>query len=194
MTKTLDTRLGAKERSMLSGLIGRTFSKYRSDTFTFSNTVYGTLGIIVDNDVFELTNYMKVENDYFGYSEDVSRFKLKPAKLGELKSGVVDGVQVDHMINDTITDIKLVNDREVMTKAGELFFDYRYTRAIVFCFEGHELAFERGDDIFELIHIVKGYDALSKIGPADEFLSPMEGSEETAEREVLSLSAERQSV
>ena len=194
MTKTLDTRLGAKERGMLSELIGRTFSRYRSDTFTFSNTVYGTLGIIVEDDVFELTNYIQTESDYFGYSEEVSRFELKPVKLGDLKSGVVDGVQVDYMINDTITDIKLINDREVMTKAGELFFDYRYTRAIVFCFEGHELAFERGDDIFELIHIVTGYDALSKIGPADEFLSPMEGSEETAEREVLSLSAERQSV
>lgn len=193
MTKTLDTRLGTKEHNMLSGLIGKTFSKYRSDTFTFSNTVYGTLGIIVEDEVFELTNYTKVENDYFGYSEEVSRFELRPAKLGELKSGVVDGVQVDHMVNDTITDIKLVNDREMMTKAGKLFFDYQYTRAIVFCFKGHELAFERGDDIFELIHIVKGYDALSKIGPAEEFLSPMEGSEETAEREVLSLSAERQS-
>ena len=80
MTKTLDTRLGAKERGMLSELIGRTFSRYRSDTFTFSNTVYGTLGIIVEDDVFELTNYIQTESDYFGYSEEVSRFELKPVK------------------------------------------------------------------------------------------------------------------
>ena len=187
MEKTLDTRIGAEERAILSGLIGKTFDKYRSDTFTFSNTVYGTLGIIVEDTVLELTNYTQVEKDYFGYSEEVSRFELKSVKASELKSGVVDGVQVDHAVNDTITDVKLVDDREVMTKAGKPFFDYQYTRAVVFCFEGHELAFERGDDIFELIHIVKGYDALSKIGPADEFLSPIEGTEETAEREVISL-------
>ena len=187
MKKTLDTRLSAEERTSLSCLIGKSFDKYRSDTFTFSNTVYGTLGIIADNIVLELTNYTQVEEEYFGYSEEVSRFRLKRVNASDLKSGVVDGVQIDHVVNDIIVDVKLVNDREIMTKAGEPFFDYRYTRAIVFCFEGHELAFERGDDVFELIHVVSGYEALTKIGPADEFLDPKEGFEEVAEREVISL-------
>ena len=187
MEKTLDTRLGVEECAILKRLIGKLFDKYRSDTFTFSNAVYGTLGIIVEDCVLELTNYTRVVEDYFGYSEEVSRFELKRVNASDLKSGIVDSSQIDHMVNDTIVDIKLVNDREIMTKAGELFFDYKYTRAIVFCFEGYELAFERGDDIFELIHIVSGYEVLAKIGPEDEFLDPEEGFEEIAEREVISL-------
>lgn len=187
MKTTLDTRITPSEQAVLGSFVGKTLDNYRCDTFTFSSTVYGTLGIIVEDTAYELTNYTQVEDEYFGYTEEVSRFILNPIAFSDLHSAVVDGKQVDHMVNDVITNVIIVNDREVMTKDGTPFFDYRYTRAIIFCFEGHELAFERGDDIFELIHIVTGQDALSKIGPADEFLSPMDGSEEVAEREVISL-------
>lgn len=189
MNQTLDKRLGAEERSILSSLVGQSFERYRCDTFTFSNSVYGTLGFFVAGKAFELTNYAEVEPNYFGYSEEISRFRLKSVNAGELKSGVVGGEQVNHVVNDVILGIELVNDRELMLGNGEVLFDYWFTRAIIFKFKGHELAFERGDDIFELIHIVMGPDALQKIGPADEFESPMEGCTERFEREVVPLIA-----
>ncbi|MCR5583599.1 MAG: hypothetical protein K6F70_08375 [Eggerthellaceae bacterium] len=191
MSQVLDYRLDAEGARLLSSLVGQLLEAYRCDTFTFSNSVYGTLGLIAGGKAFELTNYTESEPGYFGYTEEVSRFKLRQVDAADLKSGVVDGEQIDHVVNDVIRGVELVNDRELMLRDGEVLFDYRFTRAIIFKFDGHELAFERGDDIFELIHIVMGPDALQKIGPVDEFESPMEGCVERFEREVIPVVPEK---
>ena len=189
MGDQLNTRMSASEERMLAGMIGRRFDEYRCDEFFVVKDTYGTLGFIVEGNAYELTNYLEVEEHYFGYREEVSRFKLASTRVENLKSGLKDCPQVRHPIGDKIQDILLVQETETMVKRSGAVHSHEYTRAIVFCFQGYQLGLERGVDFSEDMYIIQSAHALDELGPADQDLDDDDTDEydETVTREIVSL-------
>ncbi len=76
-----------------------------------------------------------------------------------------------------------------MVKRSRVLHTHEYTRAIIFCFHGYQLGFERSIYFSEDMYIIQSAHALDELGPADQDLDDEETSEydETATREVISL-------
>lgn len=190
MGDRLNTQLSENEEMLLASMIGRRFDEYRCDPFFVTKAVYGTLGLLIEGDAYELTNYLKVEDHYFGYREDVSRFALKHTREDELKSALADTVQIRHAVGDTIQDILLVQETETMFKRSGVTHRHDYTRAIIFCFQGYQLGFERGVDFSEDMCVIQGTNTLDELGPADQDLDDdTDEYDETVERRVVSLAS-----
>ena len=150
------------------------------------------MGLLIDGEAYELTNFLQVEDHYFGYREEVSRFTLKPVREHELKSALADAVQVRHVIGDMIRDVLLVQEAETMIRRSGVTHLHEYTRAIIFCFQGYQLGFERGVDFSEDICVIQGANTLDELGPADQDLDDDDTDEydETVERRVFSLASD----
>ena len=191
MGDRLNTQLSKNEETLLASMIGRRFEEYRCDPFFVTKAVYGALGLLVGGKAYELANFLQVEDHYFGYREEVSRFTLKPVREHELKSALADTVQMRHIIGDTIQDVLLVQETETMMKRSGVTHLHEYTRAIIFCFQGYQLGFKRGVDFSEDIYVAQGAYILDELGPADQDLDDDDTDEydETIERRVFSLAS-----
>lgn len=192
MGDRLNTQLSKSDEMLLASMVGKRFDEYRCDPFFVTKAVYGALGLLIDGEAYELTNFLQVEDHYFGYREEVSRFTLKPVREHELKSALADAVQVRHVIGDMIRDVLLVQEAETMIRRSGVTHLHEYTRAIIFCFQGYQLGFERGVDFSEDICVIQGANTLDELGPADQDLDDDDTDEydETVERRVFSLASD----
>ena len=191
MGDRLNTQLSKNEETLLASMIGKRFDGYRCDEFFIVREAYGTLGLFVEGQAYELTNYTQPEDHYFGYREDVSRFAIALARKEDLKSAFVNVEQVNHVIGDTVQDVLLIQETETMVKRSGVIHLHEYTRAIIFCFPEHQLAFERSIDFSEEMYIIQGANTLDELGPVDRDLDDDDTDEydETVERRVFSLAS-----
>ena len=155
MGDRLNTQLSKSDEMLLASMVGKRFDEYRCDPFFVTKAVYGALGLLIDGEAYELANFLQVEDHYFGYREEVSRFTLKSVREHELKSALADTVQVRHAIGDMIRDVLLVQEVETMIRRSGVTHLHEYTRAIIFCFQGYQLGFERGVDFSEDICVIR---------------------------------------
>lgn len=192
MGDRLNTQLSKSDEMLLASMVGKRFDEYRCDPFFVTKAVYGALGLLIDGEAYELANFLQVEDHYFGYREEVSRFTLKSVREHELKSALADTVQVRHAIGDMIRDVLLVQEVETMIRRSGVTHLHEYTRAIIFCFQGYQLGFERGVDFSEDICVIQGANTLDELGPADQDLDDDDTDEydETVERRVFSLASD----
>ena len=165
--KTSDMRF---DMGIIRGWLGKVFVKYKCDAFDFTNSVTQIVGLYVGEEVFALTNKQELV-DYFGTDEDIAISKLFKAEENQIKSAFKSVEMISTPIEEKITAIKIVNERQKLTKNGVVTHDVWLTRAVVIEAGGREISFEKDVVPFsEEITIRRGYDLVNKCADESEFL------------------------
>lgn len=183
--KKMDMRFNI---DLIKTFIGRCFKKYKCDAFQFTNSVTGTVGIYIDDLVYEFRNEQE-SVDYFGVTDDYAVFKLKNSTDKNIKSFFANTEQINIPVNERISKITMVNENQKLYKNGIQIYDVWLTRGIIFHLKEREICFEKDTVPFsEEIVIHKGYNLLSEIDGTKEFLEGWEdGLIPECTRELLTI-------
>ena len=100
-----------EQHSFLKDMIGKNFNKISCNKFVYSNSVYGIIGLYIDDKIYRLTNFVEVL-DYYGKMEDIAVFKLSESHEAEIVSAVKDEPMNDILLNRVIKEIKLVDENQ----------------------------------------------------------------------------------
>jgi hypothetical protein len=187
--KKLDFRFNENQMQTLKKLIGKRFEKYRCDPFEFGSSVYLTLGIYVDDMVFELRNEQQT-GDYFGVTSDFAVFNLNKTLDGKIESGLEDVKQIDTPINEIIKTIRVVNENQRLYENDIHTYDVWLTRGIIFYFNEIELSFEKDFVSFsEEINIRRGVELLNTFCGTEHFQEGWEdGILPECSRDIITIS------
>lgn len=167
----IDYRFSSSAMSEIEKMVGKEMIKYKCDPFLYSTSVYGIVGILVDNSSYAFTNLTEVQ-DYFGEKEDVAVFKMKHQPYNEIKSLIQNQEMVETPINSNISEIDVINEHQRLFNQGKQTYDVWLTRGIIFKFaDSLELSFEKEIWFSEDIAIEKGYNLFQKFSPTEEFAS-----------------------
>ncbi|MCR5175699.1 MAG: hypothetical protein K6C05_02495 [Anaerovibrio sp.] len=173
--KEIDVRFSAEEMGMFKSMTGKTMQKYKCDPFDFSTSVYGIVGILVDNKGYSFTNLIEVA-DYFGQEEDVAMFKFQSAEYDKICSMIENQTLEESPIKSTISQIRIVNEHQELYKKDIKIYDVWLTRGIIFKLgDGREVSFEKEIWFSETINVNKGHDLIKKFSPVSEFMESWSG-------------------
>lgn len=159
--KRIDKRLTNDMLGLLVDMIGKRFDGYQCDEFHFRPAVHQAVYFKVDGKQYAAENAI-CTLDYFGSNEEVGVLSVKEWN-DECESRVMDGIQVCTPIGQIIEDIKVVNDAYQMIANGDATYEILFTKAIVFCFDGRQVVFEKDIWLSEDIFIYRGAHAVEKI-------------------------------
>lgn len=184
--KTIDMRF---DYNVFKQMIGKTFNKYRSDEFVFNNSVTGTVGIFVDENVYEFSNEQKTV-DYFGQQDDYAVFEISTSSENKIKSFFDNTKQIDTPVNQIIKKITVINENQQLFKNGLQTYNVWLTRGIIFDLGDREIAFRKDPCPFsEEIEIYRGYDLINKFPKNTDFLEGW-GNDETPKTENQTITIE----
>ncbi len=183
-----DTWFSDSEKTLLAGLVGKRFEKYRVDESVSgaAESSFGVVGLFIDGRVFALTAEQEV-HDFFGAQEDIAAVSFAETDEGGIGPHLVGVKQVDRPVDRTIEDVLLYEDRQIMREGGEEVFEYRYIGAIVFKLPHTEVVFEPDGWIMESFGVLRGPGASRSIRPADADIDDGECGRIRTERQVLSM-------
>jgi hypothetical protein len=181
--KIIDMRF---DSNLIQSWIGKSFVKYKCDTFEFTNSVTQIVGLYIGDEVYALTNVQETV-DYFGTTDDMAVAKLSVTEDSMIKSAFKNVEMVSTPVGEEITSVKMVNEQQTMAINGEPAYEVWLTRAIIFEVGGREISFEKDTVPFsEEITIQRGYDLIDKISDNDDFLQEWdEGYSPAYKREVV---------
>lgn len=166
---SIDYCFGKAEYSLLKEMIGKTLKGYKCDPFVYSSSVYGLVGLFVDDKVFACTNFIEVA-DYFGGEEDVARFRVSETCEENVHSQIQNQSMIYHPVNSTIHDIVVVEEEQKLFSRDELSYDVFVTRGLIFELDDStELSLEKDVWFSETITVSKGYDRTASFASTDAF-------------------------
>lgn len=159
---------------LLCNALGKSLVCYKSDPFMYSTSVYGIVGIKIEDIWLTLTNFVEVM-DYFGDDEDVAVLKLLQSDEEYVHSYTGENM-ITTPINAKITGIDIINENQQLYKNGEQTYDVWITRGIIFKLEDNrEVLFEKDVWLSEDIIIEKGEKLITKLAPLENFSDNWEG-------------------
>ena len=163
MTKIQDFRLN---ESLFLSLIGKSFKKYRCDSFEYTNSVTGVVGIYIGDKTFELRNEQK-SIQYFDSVDDIAVWSIKEAN--DIRSFFEDTDQIDTPVDEIVNKITLVNEHQKV-KIYDDIYEMWITRAILFHLETKDIYFEKDNTAFsEEIEIKRGHDLANEFPKKNDF-------------------------
>ena len=157
-------------------MIGKQFNRFKCDPFLYSPTVYGIVGIYVDDEPFKITSLFESEMRFFN-PDDVAVFRIKHADETEIKTFMDGGTLIETPVLNKIVSIDIVIDHQSLEHGGET-QTLDYTVGLIFHLENTvEISFEIKTWFSEMITIQKGYKLIEKFTAVDDFLEEWEGCE-----------------
>ena len=186
-----DTRFNADEKSVLASLIGKTLEKYRHDEVLdpeHGEDAWGIIGLYADGDAYALTNVRELYN-VLGDEDDTPVVHLAKVSSDEIRSHLVGVQQKDWVVGETIKDILLYEDTQIMQEDCADAYKYAFTSAIVFQFERSQLVFEPEGWIMEIFLIHKGQHAEEEIQAAIDGIPEGDRDRVRVERKITSLTS-----
>lgn len=176
--KSINIAFSKETYKIFDKMIGKNFNKFSCNRFIYSNSVYGIVGIYIDDDIYKITNFIDVV-DYYGKMEDVAVFKFEVANKNEIVSPIQDEEMIDTPIKRIIKKIEVVNENQIQYKKGEILYNNWVTRGVIFYFDdGTELSFEKDIWFSEDIGIERGKHLIDKFSSTDEFSEAWEPEDE----------------
>ena len=173
--KEIDVRFSASDMDMIKSMIGKRMGAYKCDPFEFSTSVYGIVGIRIEDDAYAFTNLVEVM-DYFGTDEDVAIFRMRRIPYETIHSMVQGMEMIETPIDSVISEISVVNEHQCLFKEGVQIYDVWVTRGIIFKFvDGREVSFEKNIWFSEEISVERGYELLQRFSREDEFADGWSG-------------------
>lgn len=176
--KTIDVGFDQNVMIQLQSLIGKQFVCYKSDSFVFSPSVYGIVGIFLEDSAFKITNLVEAQ-DYYGKDEDVAIFRFEKAEPNSIHSFSDECDWVETPVNEKITAIRVVSETQQLFHNQTQTYEVHTPRGMVFQLEsGREISFEKAVWFSEMITIRRGYNLIAEFAPEQEFIDGWEDSEE----------------
>lgn len=167
--KRIDMSFTTEDINNIKQMIDKKFKKFKSDPFIYSPSVYGIVGLYIDDDVYAVTNAIETM-DYYGDIEDVAIFRIKTLKQDNIKSLIQNQTMIETPVNGNIKEIIIVNENQKLFKNDVQTYDVWLTRGIIIKLEdGLEISFEKNIWFSEDITIQKGYDLIKTFSPEKEF-------------------------
>lgn len=158
------------DTTLIKSFLGKHFTKYKHAEFMYTNSVTGIVGFEIDDDVYELTNEYEAM-DFLTLDNEATVFRISKTKWDNVESMVT-------TINEKIQKIILVNDHTTLKIEQNVAYDMWDTKAIIFCFNNHELCFAKQDCWFsQEIEIYKGHDLLKKTSDRKDILEDFKANE-----------------
>ncbi len=174
--KNIDVRFSSAEMAEIQDMVGKRMIKYKCDPFEFSTSVYGIVGICLENASYAFTNTTEVA-DYFGDNEDVAMFKMKRMPFDLITSLIQGQKMIETPVESVISETLVVNEHQKLFEDEVQIYDVQLTRGIIFRFDdGHELSFEKNIWFSEDISVEKGYNLIERFTPPDEFVEGWSGN------------------
>ncbi|MBR4749728.1 MAG: hypothetical protein IK083_09205 [Abditibacteriota bacterium] len=186
--KAIDIRFSAKEMGLIKRMIGKKMVVYKHDPLEFSTSVYGLVGLLIEDESFAFTNFVE-KMDYYGENEDVAVFRIKAIPFDEIKSKIQSQQMIEMPVNDIIAEIDVVNEHQKLYRYSVQTYDVMLTRGIIFRMkDGNELSFEKNIWFSENISVEKGYDLIKRFSPTDEFSEGWSGEYKgVCSREIIKI-------
>lgn len=185
----VDISFSGAATELLKGIIGKTFDFYSCDPFEFSPSVFGIVGIKVEDKFYKLTCNLE-KTIRFWNDDEVAQLRFEECGDQRTESRMDGGTMIDMPVRDTIVGIDVINDLEAVTFEGEE-RTFQSTKGIIFRLSsGNEISFEVDTWFSEMITIQRGYNLIDKFTPVDDFLEEWEdckGYTATVERTIVSL-------
>lgn len=167
--KQIDVRFTASDMEAIQDMIGKKMLKYKCDPFEFSTSVYGIVGISLEDASYAFTNFTEVM-DYYGEQEDVALFKMERIPFSDIRSFVQGQTMVETPVESVISEVIVVNERQQLFENDEQTYEVLLTRGIIFIFtDGHELSFEKNIWFSEDISVERGYNLIDRFTHTTEF-------------------------
>ena len=186
----IDVRFSVSDIDLIRSMLSKKMLKYKCDPFLYSPSVYGIIGVAIEDASFAFTNNTEVM-DYFGEQEDVAVFRVAPKPYDEIHSRIQDQDMIETVVDSTVSQITVVNEVQRLFEKNSLTYEVYVTRGIIFRFEdGHELSFEKNIWFSEDITIKKGYDLIQQFSPVSEFTDGWSGDfHGECSRELVTISS-----
>lgn len=184
--KTVDFRIGDDSVAVLRNMVGKKFNSYTHDEFVFAPHVYGAIMVTVGGVGYQINCDFEA-CDYFGDATDAGRFYVFPSSTGSFKSQVFDVGAVTVPVGETISDVIVVNEEEVMNKPNREPFTFRYTKAIAFIYGCRGFAVEMSDAVMVTLNLITSTNVLHELAPVGDDIDEDERDVFTATREYVSL-------
>ena len=173
--KIIDVRFSSDEMTEIQNMVGKRLVKYKCDPFEFSTSVYGIVGICLEDASYAFTNATEVA-DYFGDREDVAIFKMQRMPFDKITSLIQGQKMIETPVESIISEILVVNEHQKLFEKDEQIYDVQLTRGVIFKFvDGHELSLEKNIWFSEDISVEKGYDLIERFTPTEEFAEGWSG-------------------
>lgn len=117
MTKIQDFRLS---ESHFKPFIGKCFRKYRCDSFDYTNSVTGVVGIYINDKTFELRNEQE-SIQYFDSIDDIALWSIKEVNDNDIHSFFEDTDQIDTPVDEIVKKITLVNEHQKVKISDDIY-------------------------------------------------------------------------
>ncbi len=170
--------ISENEKSLLKGLIGKKLKYIKSEEKDSWNRIFGNLSIVTDNSEIEIRNQL-TETEYFGDTEDVSKFKISEISNENPFTLMVESPVTETKVEEQITDIILIQD-EISVKDSENQSVYEITMddAIVIKTKNSTYAVSREWSLEEELIFLKTADYKKSIYSVDEIVSEWSDEDE----------------
>lgn len=120
-----------EEKALLKRLIGKKISCIKSEEKDSWNRIFGNLEVIADDYEVEIRNEL-TETEYFGDTEDVSKFKIRKITSDAPFALMVEAPVYETKIDDFVTDVIIVQDEiTVKDSEGKPIYEITMDEAIV---------------------------------------------------------------
>lgn len=165
----IDVRFSESKMKIIKNMIGKRLIKYMHDPFEFSTSVYGIVGLCLEEENVVITNLTEVR-DYYGTEEDVAVLKIEQTDESEIHSFIEGESMIETPVNSLVEQIIIVNENQSLFKDGVQIYDVNLTRGIIFVMEdGLQISFEKNIWFSEDITIQRGYNLIDTYSPESEF-------------------------
>lgn len=148
--------LNENEVEILRNCIGNKLIKYRVHQADDVSLTMQHLQIFINNKIYDISNELEPQK-YWGDIEDVSSLHIKeidkPLELHFPEQYSI----VDTLIDDTITNVYLVNERQIQYTNDVATYEMNYTKGIIFKTSKKDVAFLKEEwDLDEQFDIYVG--------------------------------------
>lgn len=156
----MNKQFNKKELDLLKLIVNTNINKIVHDEFIYTNTSFGHVNIISNNNIYELK--CSIDNFYyFGDPEDVAVLSFNEVNEKDVKSELSDHKQTETKINDTLLNVDVINESQYV-KIGNKEYLYEYTKGIILYFNNIEYGFKMSSWFSEIIEIHKGCNLIDK--------------------------------
>ena len=151
---TIDKRLNPDETAILRKMIGRKIVSIMHDAFL--NKIFSSHGVVgIETDEKMIYLYSTIEPlDYYGTGEDVAVWEL----TDERRCIVGEKNFLSTPVDETVKEIRIVQENQRMYENGQQTYDVWVTRGIIFDFGDYQFSLEKSIWFSEIIHMAKGSD------------------------------------
>ncbi|MBQ0167114.1 MAG: hypothetical protein KBT02_08410 [Treponema sp.] len=120
-----------EEKALLKRLVGKKINCIKSEERDSWNRIFGNLEVIADDYEVEIRNEL-TETEYFGDTEDVSKFKIRKITSDAPFALIVEAPVYETKIDNFVTDVIIVQDEiTVKDSEGKPIYEITMDEAIV---------------------------------------------------------------